>query len=274
MTYPAFLLLFVVLPIGILSLWALVDVRRGRWIPQALRGWPVWLVLGGHSLVALLYTTPWDNYLVATGVWYYNPDLVTGITFGWVPLEEYLFFILQPLMTGLLLLTFARYLPLNAEFSEGRRMRLLLLAPLVGVWLIAAFILVRGWPPGTYLGLELIWALPPILLQLAFGGDLIWRYRRPILVTIIVSTIFLAAADSLAIRAGTWTIDPDQSLHVFIGSILPVEELVFFLLTNVLVVFGVTLVAAEESHVRFRRLSQRLRARAAGIEDDHADQAA
>ena len=52
-------------------------------------------------MVAVLYTTPWDNYLVATGVWWYDPHLVAGLVLGWVPIEEYTFFILQTLAMGL-----------------------------------------------------------------------------------------------------------------------------------------------------------------------------
>ena len=61
----------------------------------------VWIAIGIHILLALIYTTPWDNYLVATGVWYYNPQLVTGIVFGYVPIEEYTFFVLETLFAGL-----------------------------------------------------------------------------------------------------------------------------------------------------------------------------
>jgi lycopene beta-cyclase len=273
MTYFGFLLGFVVLPIVLLAMWALIDRRRGRTLPQALRGWPAWLVLLAHSLVALVYTTPWDNYLVATRVWWYDPTLVTGITFGWVPLEEYTFFVLQPVMTGLLLMALLRYLPLSTEPLK-RGVRIITLLPVVLVWLGAAAILLSGWQPGTYLGLELIWALPPLMLQLVFGADILWRHRRPVFLTIAVSTLYLSFADSLAIGSGTWTIDPAQSLNIYIGDVLPVEEFIFFLLTNVMVVFGVTLVSAEASHERFRAVAQRLRARRASGKANQADLAA
>ena len=61
-----------------------------------------------HVLLAVVYTTPWDNYLVATGVWYYDPQLVSGIVLGWVPIEEYTFFVLQTILTSLVLLFVAR----------------------------------------------------------------------------------------------------------------------------------------------------------------------
>lgn len=259
MTYSGFLLRFVVVPALALLIWALVDARRGKALPQALRGWPAWGVLLAHCLIALVYTTPWDNYLVATRVWWYDENLVWGITLGWVPLEEYLFFVLQPLLTGLLLLTLLRYLPVRRRPDSQAFSRILPLAALAVLWLGAALILLLGWQSGTYLGLLLVWALPPVMLQVAFGSDILWRHRRAVLLAILISTLYLAMADSLAIASGTWTINPEQSLRVYLPGGLPLEELIFFLFTNVLVSFGVTLVLAEESQTRFWTVVRRLR---------------
>lgn len=48
-------------------------------------------------VAAVVWTTPWDNYLVAHGVWKYDPTKVWNVILGYVPLEEYLFFVLQSL---------------------------------------------------------------------------------------------------------------------------------------------------------------------------------
>jgi lycopene cyclase domain-containing protein len=226
-----------------------------------------------------VYTTPWDNYLVATRVWWYDPNLVTGITFGWVPLEEYTFFVLQPLLTGLWLLYLARHLPALVEQRRpvlgcrGAGVRgcggetLCVISPLppcslapllfflppslIGlIWLGAVLILVSGWQPGAYLALELGWALPPIMLQLAFGADILWRQRRLVWLSLLFPTLYLSLADAIAIKAGTWTINPAQSLNIFLGGSLPLEEFLFFLLTNTLIVFGMTLALAQESRNR------------------------
>jgi lycopene cyclase domain-containing protein len=93
MTYGAFLLLFLVLPILALA----VALRR-----RMTRAWR-WSV-GAVALIAVLYTTPWDNFIVAQGVWSYPSERVLGVTLGFVPLEEYVFFVLQVLLTGLVLL--------------------------------------------------------------------------------------------------------------------------------------------------------------------------
>ncbi len=88
------------------------------------------------------------------------------------------------------------------------------------------------------------------MIQLAFGADILWRYKGLVFWTLVPATLYLAWADSLAISAGTWTIDPAQSFNIFLGGVLPIEEFIFFLLTNTLLVFGVTLVLARESQSR------------------------
>ncbi len=94
MTYPLFLLLFLVIPILLLG-FLLRPAWRANW----------WLRALIFTLVlALVYTTPWDNYLVASGVWSYDVKRVWNMILGWVPLEEYLFFILQTVLTGLVTL--------------------------------------------------------------------------------------------------------------------------------------------------------------------------
>lgn len=259
MTYFGFLAIFLGLPILVLSLWTILDFRRDYWMPSALNSWQPWVVLIALCLVAFVYTTPWDNYLVATGVWWYDIDLVSGIVFGYVPIEEYTFFLVQPIMTGLLILLFMRYIKHDDQPADSNRMRIIgTLIPgilwSIGSVLLLLSLLSSDWKPFTYIGLEVSWAFIPIMIQMAFGADIIWRHRRAVLITIIVSTLYLSLADSLAIQAGTWTIDPQQSLNIFLGGVLPIEEFVFFLLTNTLVVFGITLILSQESLQRAKKV--------------------
>lgn len=260
MTYFSFLAIFLALPIALLLAWHLLwDTKQPDRNPWRLRRVSAF-VIALHVVIALLYTTPWDNYLVATGVWWYDPARVNGLTLGWVPIEEYTFFLLQPILSGLLLLILLQRLPATApQTSAGARIRLASAASLALIWLISLMTLLSGWNPGVYLSLELVWALPPIALQFAFGVDILWRYRNGVLAAVLIPTLFLAAADTLAIGIGIWTIDPAQSLHLLIAGVLPVEELIFFLITNTLIVFGVTLSLAPESRPRLVAVRQRLR---------------
>ena len=260
MTYFGFLVWFLIIPIILFLVIGAIDRRQGRRIPAGMRAWPAAAAIGLHVVIALLYTTLWDNYLVANNVWWYDPALVNGLTIGYVPIEEYTFFVLQPILAGLWLLFLLRRLAFPTGTGARPVLRWAAVAVTAVLWLPSAVILLTGWSPGTYLALELVWALPPIGLQLAFGADILWRQRRLVALAILPLTLFLSAADALAISFwGIWTIDPAQSLNIFLGGVLPIEEFVFFLLTNTLVIFGVTLVMAEESHARFGRMRAWLR---------------
>lgn len=255
MTYFAFLGLFLGIPILLLFGFLLWDRANGRFLPASFSNYaPHWVLLG-HMGVAFVYTTPWDNYLVAARVWYYDPALVSGIVWGWVPIEEYTFFLVQPLLTGMWLLFWAKrpfFRPADSKTvaNQGQRRRQIGLGSLSLLWIGAGIIFFVGWLPATYLALVLMWALPPILFQLWFGAHILYRYRRLITFSLATSTLYLAAADALAIQAGTWTINPIKSLNIFIGGVLPIEEFIFFFVTNILLCFGIILVLAPASQKR------------------------
>ncbi|QPC81402.1 lycopene cyclase domain-containing protein [Phototrophicus methaneseepsis] len=262
MTYFAFLAVFLGSPLLVLSIVTIVDYVRGQWMPRAFDAISPWIVMLGLCVVAFLYTTPWDNYLVATGVWWYDPLLVNGLIIGYVPIEEYIFFLLQPIMTALFTLLLMRYIPLDPLQAEDDVARRIMTAITAVIWLVSVVLLgislvSQAFKPVTYFSLELAWALIPVLIQVLFGGDILLRHARIVVPAILLTTIYLSVADMVAIGAGTWAIDPAQSLGIYLG-VLPIEEFVFFLLTNTLVVFGLTLVLAEESQFRAKNLRRRL----------------
>lgn len=251
MTYFGFLALFLLIPLVVLGVLTWRDHRRDVTLPKALQNHPAWIVLVAHVIVAVVYTTPWDNYLVATAVWWYDPALVTGITIGWVPIEEYIFFILQTFLAGLWLLYLARRMKFDTGvIAHVQQIRMISTLVLGMIWLASVGLLVSGWAPGAYLALILVWALPPIMLQTIFGADILWRHRRLVVSALLPPLVYLSIADALAITAGTWTISPAQSLNIYLAGYLPLEEFIFFLITNVLVVFGMILVLARESQAR------------------------
>jgi lycopene cyclase domain-containing protein len=89
-TYFGFLALFLVPPILAL----LVVLRRSL-------GREHIVALVALAAIALLYTSPWDNYLVIRGVWTFDRDKIANWFIWRVPLEEYVFYLLQVLLTGL-----------------------------------------------------------------------------------------------------------------------------------------------------------------------------
>lgn len=92
----------------------------------------------------------------------------------------------------------------------------------------------------TYLLMELVWALPVIAFQWLLARETYRVHRRVYLLGILVPTLYLSSVDALAIRVGIWTLNPERTLGLWLGG-LPLEEAVFFLLTNIMVVQGLLL---------------------------------
>jgi lycopene cyclase domain-containing protein len=252
MTYLVFLIFFLIPPILAIyaALWRAGRVGVGR-IPLV----PI-LVLAS---VALVYTTPWDNYLVANRVWWYRTDWVLGFTLGWVPVEEYLFFVLQTLLTGGWTALVFRLGEASAHSDPARPFRpnLAIAAALAAAGVASAGALIAGPPQLTYLALILVWALPPLALQAGFGADILWHRRRQLLLSIGLPTAYLILADALAIRSGTWVINPQLSLNTRVAG-FPLEEALFFLVTNVLVAVGLTLWLAPAGRSRAMAWTRKL----------------
>ncbi len=251
MTYSGFLLRFLVLPILILGWITLRDERRFPPMKNFQNGRMVWGIIALHIVIAVLYTTPWDNYLVANGVWTYHPDLVWGILIGYVPLEEYLFFVLETLLAGLWWWFLARRLPEPPAFRPSKRGRWIAFGVLMVVWISSAVLLFGGEQRWTYLSIILFWALPAIVPQFLIGADILWHYRKLVGLGIFVPGTYLSLMDIVALRASTWTISPEHTVGVLFFGILPLEEVVFFFITNVLIIFGMTLLLSNLCRDRF-----------------------
>jgi lycopene cyclase domain-containing protein len=252
MTYFGFLLRFLIIPILIL----LILNGRDSWhSTYKFTSKKVWRGILIHVILAVIYTTPWDNYLVASGVWYYNPQLVSGLILGYVPIEEYTFFVLETILAGLWWWFIARRISQPDEFGPSKNKRAIASLLLLVFWFFFVLLFYSKIRPVIYLSVTLIWGLPAILPQFLFGADILWHNRKLITFTVLPVSIYLSIIDSLAITSGIWTIDPAQSTGIMIGT-LPIEEGIFFLITNVLIGFGLTLLLVKESPERIREIQQ------------------
>ena len=231
MSYLTFHLVFLAPPIALM----LFAHRRPQSFDDDLR---VDLAIPLVCFIALSYTTPWDNYLVAQEIWWYGPDRVIS-TIGHVPVEEYLFFVLQPLLTGLFLYqSLSRYG--TAPKSSSLVASWIGTAVFFGLAVLGGVFLLDGRPQTTYLALILTWA-PPILAGMwLYDGETLWALRSTVLISTAVPTLYLWIADAVAIRTQIWTISPTHTVGVSAFG-LPIEEATFFLFTNLLVVQGVLL---------------------------------
>jgi putative membrane protein len=260
MTYLAFLLVFVVPPLALLIVLNRRAHAQGRLLSAPLRSWPAWSAVVLHILIAFVYTSPWDNYLVYSDVWGYSPGAVIGVI-GWVPIEEYSFFVLQAALTGAWLLWLGRWRwlvpdrPLRPRRGINRWGTLI-----VGVSWLSALVLVvlshvdERFKSLSYLSLILAWALPPIGLQVWYGADILWHYRRLVFTALLVATLYLSLADTIALAIGTWEIRQYTKTGIYVWPHLPIEEFSFFLVTNLLLVFGITLVLARETQARIPQI--------------------
>lgn len=111
----------------------------------------------------------------------------------------------------------------------------------------------------TYLFLIMVWAGPLIVVQWLIGADILLKRWKVLIPGILVPTLYLTVVDSFALRATIWTINPTQSLNLFIPLLnVPIEEFVFFLVTNTLVVQGLISLWMPEMRQRVRHLIRHL----------------
>jgi lycopene cyclase domain-containing protein len=182
---------------------------------------------------------------------------VSGIVLGYVPLEEYCFFVLQTLLTGFWTLMLQRHLKTQKQqVGESSSLRLWSTLGVFLIWVIAVITWIGEWEPGTYLALILGWGLIPVLVQLAFGADILWVQRRLIVLAVVPTTLYLWLMDWVAMGHGVWRLDPLQTTGLALAG-LPLEEMLFFLLTNLIVACGVVLMLSEASYIRAQTLCRR-----------------
>jgi lycopene cyclase domain-containing protein len=96
----------------------------------------------------------------------------------------------------------------------------------------------------AYLVHLLVFGLPVLGLQVlllakAFGPRLGALFRA-VLPPALLVTAWLVLADEFAIAGGVWAFGQTKQLGLYLGHV-PVEEALFFLLTNLLVACGVPL---------------------------------
>ncbi|KAI1764886.1 Squalene/phytoene synthase-domain-containing protein [Hypoxylon sp. FL1150] len=196
-------------------------------------------------LVAFFATLPWDSYLIRHGVWTYPPNAIVGPRLFGVPAEELFFFVIQTYITSMLYILLnkpilhAQFITNRADSSlASRRIRTLGQVFLAGCIATGAALAKKGGE-GTYLGLILVWACPFALLTWSLSGYFLIKLPIICVATpIVVPTAYLWVVDEFALGRGTWAIESGTKLGWRIWGSLELEEAVFFVVTNTLIVFG------------------------------------
>ena len=240
MTYIDFLLVFTVLPISIL----LILLRR-----FLNKQYILTLLL--VSVIAFVATSAWDNYAVYSGIWMFPREKTLGIYLYYVPIEEYLFFFLQTYLTGLVQLFYLSKF-YNIEDKHPAKNSVSIKIFSLSVYALIFYLYANDTEPlklpfgeWNYLFHLFSWAGTFILIQFVFGRRKIIHNIKLIIVPTIIMTIYFSLADSISIGNGIWYFDPVQTIGAKIGNV-PVEEILFFLMTNILITEAMVLFLKQE----------------------------
>ena len=85
-----------------------------------------------------------------------------------------------------------------------------------------------------------MWAFPPLAIQWSLGSKVLVKHIKQWLIPWAILTVYLCLSDSFAIDAGIWSITDETRSGIDLGN-LPVEEVLFFALTNLFVMQGLLL---------------------------------
>ena len=110
MTYAEFLCLFLILPILILSL-----LLRRRLLERRY-----WLTTALLCVPVLICMAPWDHTAAFLGIWSWTPRQTWQVRVWLVPLEEYLFCVLETILGTMVLYALMLWLqPRRSGEEEG-----------------------------------------------------------------------------------------------------------------------------------------------------------
>jgi lycopene cyclase domain-containing protein len=190
-------------------------------------------------LAVMIFTTPWDNLAAKWGIWGF-PREKYSLRIGYLPIEEYAFFLLQSANVMLAVRALFHFFP---DWQTGQetgigKWTLICLAASVIPWIFVAIqlrLLRRTAGTRVNYAIHLAWFLPVIYAQWIMAPPLFWAHAGLLAMVTAAFGVYYTLADLAAVRAGTWFVDEAQITGVKLGGILPWEEIAFFFLTSLLV---------------------------------------
>lgn len=193
-------------------------------------------------IMALVYTTPWDNYIIYNGGWTFPEDRLLGVI-GYVPVEEYMFFVIQSILTSLWVLLCIRWSIPCVNFNFNKKTYLLIRwIPILvlGIVTVLGYKMVVPGEQTFYLGCLLCWVSPVIMFLWYGAGNLFVKNIVPSAIAVVGSTLYLCWVDLIALKNNVWHINEATSFNVFVVEHLPSEEAFFFFIVNLLLVLAFT----------------------------------
>jgi len=206
--------------------------------------------LGIVLFAVVLFTAPWDNLAAKWGIWGF-PREKYCFRIGYLPVEEYAFFVLQSVNVMLAVRALFHFFPdwLIGQKTDVGAATLICLAASIIPWTFITFrfrSLRRTAGPRVNYAIHLAWFLPVIYTQWLLAPSLFWGHASLLLLLTASFGAYYTLADVFAVRSGTWYFDEKQITGAKLGGILPWEEIAFFFLTSLLVAQSYLLLLASE----------------------------
>lgn len=215
------------------------------WIASELEAFGVVL------LIVVIFTSPWDNLAAKWGIWGF-PREKYSFRIGYLPVEEYAFFLLQSINVMLAVRALFHFFPdwlVGQETDIGTATLICLAASIIPWSFIAISLrrLRRRAGPRVNYAIHLAWFLPVIYAQWVLAPSLFRGHAGFLLLLTAAFGVYYTLADVVAVRAGIWYFDEKQITGMKLGGILPWEEIAFFFLTSLLVAQSYLLLLASDS---------------------------
>ena len=228
MTYFRFHLLFN-LPVSILLL------ILNRALPWQS---PEWQAIGIVLILVVAFTSPWDNWAVKEGIWDF-PAARIWRRVGYLPVEEYLFFVWQSIHVILSVRWLLNEFP-SLRTGLGTPIGPMQAAGVSGLVLLWIAVGLRSRRHGlpkrwNYSWHLLYWFLPVIFIQWIVALSLFIGLIPVFALVTAAWGTYYTLADLAAVKQGVWYFDPTQITGWKLGGVLPWEEIAFFYLTSLLV---------------------------------------
>jgi lycopene cyclase domain-containing protein len=206
--------------------------------------------MGLVLLAVMIFTAPWDNLAAKWGIWGF-PREKYSLRLGYLPIEEYAFFLLQSVNVMLAIRALFIFFPdwqLGQETAVSKWTLICLAGSLIPWTFVAIQLrwLRRKCGPRVNYAVHLAWFLPVIYAQWVIAPPLFFGHAGLLALITGAFGIYYTLADLVAVRAGTWFFDEKQITGVKLGGVLPWEEIAFFFLTSLLVAQSYLLLLPED----------------------------
>jgi lycopene cyclase domain-containing protein len=187
-------------------------------------------------LVSVVFAAFWDTHAIRSGIWSFPKGKVSA-RIGVIPVEEYLFFIVQSVQAVLLVHVFERMFgPMAPPRFTGAGPITTVAAVLIALFsILAAHRSSHRFGAGTrfhYAYHLASWFVPMLLLQWLLAWQLLLPHILPILASTALLSFYLSVADVAAIQERIWVLDEKQITGHKILGVLAWEEVAFFVIAN------------------------------------------